>query len=100
MIKNENSKINCNRINSSNSYCGIGIYIYADIQTQHGMTVEKYCEKYDCHIVEYKYYDADTIYAILEDNNGNSCGSIKMHSNYVLNIVELDTSNFHPPGGL
>ena len=34
---------------------GIGIYIYADIQTQHGMTVEKYCEKYDCHIVEYKY---------------------------------------------
>ena len=30
---------------------GIGIYIYADIQTQHGMTVEKYCEKYDCHIV-------------------------------------------------
>lgn len=32
---------------------GIGIYIYADIQTQHGMTVEKYCEKYDCHIVEY-----------------------------------------------
>lgn len=27
---------------------GIGIYIYADIQTQHGMTVEKYCEKYDC----------------------------------------------------
>ena len=69
---------------------GIGIYIYADIQTQHGMTVEKYCEKYDCHIVEYKYYDAD----------GNSCGSIKMHSNYILNIVELDTSNFHPPGGL
>lgn len=57
-------------------------------------------KKYDCHIVEYKYYDADTIYAILEDNNGNSCGSIKMHSNYVLNIVELDTSNFHPPGGL
>lgn len=40
------------------------------------------------------------IYAILEDNNGNSCGSIKMHLNYVLNIVELDTSNFHPPGGL
>lgn len=41
------------------------------------MTVEKYCEKYDCHIVEYKYYDDDTIYAILEDNHGNSCGSIK-----------------------
>ena len=79
---------------------GIGIYIYADIQTQHGMTVEKYCEKYDCHIAEYKYYDDDTIYAILEDNHGNSCGSIKMHLNYVLNIVELDTSNFHPPGGL
>ena len=59
-------------------------------QTQHGMTVEKYCEK----------YDDDTIYAILEDNHGNSCGSIKMHLNYVLNIVELDTSNFHPPGGL
>lgn len=64
------------------------------------MTVEKYCEKYDCHIVEYKYYDDDTIYTILEDNHGNSCGSIKMHLNYVLNIVELDTSNFHPPGGL